>query len=258
MNQVHRQQLIVDLINRKQKVTVEDLCEQFAVSEMTIRRDLRALEQEGLLKRTHGGAVSNLGRSYEPLLLVRAGENKAAKVAIGRKAAEMVRDGHSIALDVGTTTLEIARALHDKHNLTILTASLPIACEIASRFPLGSDIRLIVTGGIVRPGELSLIGDIATTTYSHLHVDLAFIGAGGVHLEEGLTEYNLEDTQVKQILIRTAQEKVLVADSSKFGRATFASICPLSAIDTIVTDSGIAPDFVRALRDRHIRVVIAE
>jgi DeoR/GlpR family transcriptional regulator of sugar metabolism len=258
MNQVHRQKLILDLINREHRVTVEELCEQFAVSEMTIRRDLRVLEQEGLLKRTHGGAVSNLGRSYEPPLLIRAAENTAAKVAIGRKAAEMVRDGHSIALDIGTTTLEIVRALHDKHNLTILTASLPIACEIASTFPLGSDIRLILTGGIVRAGELSLIGDIATHTYSHLHVDVAFIGAGGIHLEEGLTEYNLEDTQVKQVLIRTAQEKVLVADSSKFGRATFASICPLSAIDTVVTDSSIEPDIVRALRDRHIRVVIAE
>jgi DeoR/GlpR family transcriptional regulator of sugar metabolism len=258
VNHVHRKKLILDLINQEHRVTVEELREQFTVSEMTIRRDLRALEQEGLLKRTHGGAVSNLGRSYEPPLLIRAAENRTAKVAIGRKAAEMVRDGDSIALDVGTTTLEIVRALHAKHNLTILTASLPIAYEIASTFPLGSDIRLILTGGIVRAGELSLIGDIATHTYSHLHVDVAFIGAGGVHLEEGLTEYNLEDTQVKQVLIRTAQEKVLVADSSKFGRATFASICPLSAIDTIVTDSGIEPDLVRALRDRHIRVVIAE
>jgi DeoR/GlpR family transcriptional regulator of sugar metabolism len=258
VNQIHRQKLILDLINQHQEVAVGDLCERFAVSEMTIRRDLRTLEQGGLLRRTHGGAVSNLGRSYEPPLLIRAAENKAAKVAIGRKAADMVRDGHSIALDVGTTTLEIARALRDRHNLTILTASLPIACEIAATFPLGSDIRLILTGGIVRPGELSMIGDIAITTYSHLYVDVAFIGAGGVHLEEGLTEYNLEDTQVKQALIRTAQEKVLVADSSKFGRATFASIGPLAVIDTIVTDSGIALDIVRDLRDRHIRVVIAD
>ena len=256
--QAKRREYILDLLVANHSVSVTKLCEHLGVSEMTIRRDLRALETEGLLRRTHGGAVSNMGRSYEPLLRLRAGENTHQKAAIGRKAAEMVQDGHSIALDVGTTTLEIARALHDKHNLTIITASLPIALEIVSNFTMESDVRLILTGGIVRAGELSMVGEIARHTYQNLHVDIAFFGAGGISPDVGLTEFNLEDTQVKQALLATAQHKVLVADSSKFGRTTFATIAPLSAIDTIVTDSGLTPEMLKALRDRHIRVMLAE
>ncbi|WP_119066509.1 DeoR/GlpR family DNA-binding transcription regulator [Aggregatilinea lenta] len=256
--QAKRRKYILDLLMEHHGVSVTELCERLNVSEMTIRRDLRALELEGLLRRTHGGAVSNLGRSYEPLLRVRAEENTDQKASIGKKAAEMVEDGHSIALDVGTTTLEIARALRDKHNLTIITASLPIALEIVSNFSMESDVRLILTGGIVRPGELSMVGEIARHTYATLHVDIAFIGAGGISPAVGITEFNLDDTQIKQELLRTAQRKVLVADSSKFGRTTFATIAPLSAIDTIVTDTGITPEMLKTLHDRHIRVILAE
>ncbi len=258
MKQAERQRIILELLTQNHTVLVADLCEQFNVSEMTVRRDLRALENEGLLRRTHGGAVSNLGRSYEPPLPVRSGENTAAKQAIGRAAAELVRDGHSIALDVGTTTLEIVRALSGKHNLTILTASLPIAMEIIGKYPMESDVRLILTGGIVRAGELSLVGDIAIQTYSTLHVDLAFIGAGGVDIDDGMTEYNLEDTQVKQALLKTAQRKILVADSTKFGRTTFASIAPLETIDMVITDADIEPEIVRALKQMRVQVLIAD
>jgi DeoR/GlpR family transcriptional regulator of sugar metabolism len=256
--QAKRRKYILDLLMEHHSVSVTHLCEHLRVSEMTIRRDLRALELEGLLRRTHGGAVSNLGRSYEPLLRVRAEENTDQKASIGRKAAEMVEDGHSIALDVGTTTLEIARALREKHNLTIITASLPIALEIVSNFSMEADVRLILTGGIVRPGELSMVGEIARHTYATLHVDIAFIGAGGISPAVGITEFNLDDTQIKQELLRTAQRRVLVADSSKFGRTTFATIAPLSAVDTIVTDTGIAPEMLKVLHDQHIRVILAE
>ncbi len=258
MIQSERRRQILDLLMRQQAVSVADLRARFHVSEMTIRRDLMALEQEGLLRRTHGGAVSNLGRSYEPLFRVRAEEHQTEKQRIGRRAAELVQAGDSIALDVGTTTQEVARALRDRRNLTIITASLPIAFELVSTFPVESDIRLIVTGGIVRAGELSLVGELARSAYENLHVDIAFIGAGGVSLDAGLTEYNLEDTQIKRTLLYSAQRKVLVADSSKFGRTTFATIGPLSVIDTIVTDAGLSPEMDRALRDLGIKVLIAE
>jgi DeoR/GlpR family transcriptional regulator of sugar metabolism len=154
---------------------------------MTIRRDLRELDREGLLRRVHGGAISNLGRSYEPPYQIRTTRQIEAKRAIGRKAAEMIFDGDSLALDVGTTTLEVVRFLHGKRNLTILTASLPIANEIASSLSLTADVRLILTGGIVRAGELSMVGHIAEETYRSLRVDKAFIGIGGLNLESGLT-----------------------------------------------------------------------
>ncbi len=258
MLQSERRRRIIDLVQQEGQVTVADLCQMFGVSEMTIRRDLRDLDREGLLRRVHGGAVSNLGRSYEPPYRFRATRNVEAKQAIGRKAAEMIMDGDSIALDVGTTTLEIARALHGKRNLTIVTSSLPIANEIVANLSLETDVRLILTGGIVRAGELSMTGSIAEHTYSVLHVDKAFIGIGGISLEAGLTEYNLDDALVKQPLIEHARERIVVADGSKLGRTTFAFVAPLSAIDVLVTDRSAPQDIVQALRSAGIQVVLAE
>jgi DeoR/GlpR family transcriptional regulator of sugar metabolism len=225
---------------------------------MTIRRDLRDLDREGVLRRVHGGAVSSLGRSYEPPYTIRSTRNEDPKRAIGRMAAELIIDGDSIALDVGTTTLEIAQALQGKHNLTIITASLPIANEIVSNLSLTSEVRLILTGGILRSGELSMIGNIAAQTYAEFHVDKAFIGIGGLSLENGITEYNLEDAIVKKPLIQNARQRIVVADSSKIGRTTFASVAPLSMVDTIITDSQISEESKRALQDLGIELLIAE
>jgi DeoR/GlpR family transcriptional regulator of sugar metabolism len=134
--QTDRRRRIVELVQETGRKTVAELCDSFDVSEMTIRRDLRDLDREGLLRRVHGGAVSSLGRSYEPPYTIRSTRNGDPKRAIGRMAAELIIDGDSIALDVGTTTLEIAQALQGKHNLTIITASLPIANEIVSNLSL--------------------------------------------------------------------------------------------------------------------------
>jgi len=255
--QSERQRQIVEIIRLSGSVIVADLCNRLNVSEMTIRRDLRNLDREGLLRRVHGGAVSNLGRSYEPPYKIRMTRQAEIKKAIGRKAAELIVDGDSIALDVGTTTFEIACALQGKRNLTIITASLPIANEIVSNLSLTSDIRLVLTGGIVRSGELSMIGHIAEQTYSNLHVDKAFIGVGGISLEGGLTEYNLEDTLVKRSLIQNAHQRIVVADSSKIGRTTFTTITQLSMVNTIITDSDIPGEIKKSLQGKGIEILIA-
>jgi DeoR/GlpR family transcriptional regulator of sugar metabolism len=253
-----RQRKILELIAQNGQVAVTDLCSLFGVSEMTVRRDLSELDREGLLRRVHGGAMSSLGRSYEPPYPLRATENLHYKEAIGRAAAEMISDGESIAFDVGTTTLEIARSLEGKRNLTILTASLPIANEVVANYSLESDIRLILTGGVVRAGEHSMIGEYASRLYADLHVDMAFMGIGGISLKDGLTEYNMEDALMKQALIRSANHVVVVVDSTKFGRTTFASVSPLSSIHTVITDLEAPSEMVEALRSLDIEVVIAE
>jgi DeoR/GlpR family transcriptional regulator of sugar metabolism len=254
----NRQRKILELIAQNGQVAVTDICSLFGVSEMTVRRDLSELDREGLLRRVHGGAMSSLGRSYEPPYPLRATENLRYKEAIGRAAAEMISDGESIAFDVGTTTLEIARSLEGKRNLTILTASLPIANEIVVNYSLESDIRLILTGGVVRAGELSMIGEYASRLYADLHVDMAFMGIGGISLKDGLTEYNMEDALMKQALIRSANHVVVVVDSTKFGRTTFASVAPLSSIHSVITDLEAPSEMVEALRSLDIEVVIAE
>lgn len=256
--QTDRRTKIIEIVQQSGSKTVAELCDLFDVSEMTIRRDLRDLDREGVLRRVHGGAVSNLGRSYEPPYTIRSTRNAENKRAIGLKAAELIVDGDSIALDVGTTTLEIAQALQGKHNLTIITASLPIANEIVSNLSLTSEVRLILTGGIIRSGELSMIGHIAAQTYSDFYVDKAFIGVGGISLEAGLTEYNMEDAMVKKPLIQNAHQRIVVADSSKFGRTTFTSVAPLAMVDIVITDSQISKESLDSLQDLGIEVLIAD
>ncbi|MBN1964424.1 MAG: DeoR/GlpR transcriptional regulator [Anaerolineae bacterium] len=245
MNAHERQKIILQLIADRGAVTVADLCERFRVSDMTIRRDLSTLENASLLRRIHGGAVSMRGRSYEPPFLARVQESRAAKQAIGAYAATLVHEGNSIALDLGTTTLEMARHLTHLRDITVLTNCLPIA-NLLTDHP---DIRLILAGGIVRHGELSIIGAIAEYTFSRFYIDKAFIGIGGVDMEAGLTEYNLEDAEVKCRMIQNSQRRILLTDSSKFGRKTFASVGPLSAVDEIVTDDGL-PEAYRAALER--------
>lgn len=258
MNAVERQNRILELVHENGQIAIVNICKYFGVSEMTARRDLNDLDRKGLLRRIHGGAIANLGRSYEPSFQTRAVKNKKAKTAIGLKAAELVYDGDSIALDVGTTTLEIVAGLKGKRNLTIVTSCLQIATKVVDQISLEIDARLILTGGIVRPRELSMIGPIPEQVYQDLHVDKAFIGIGGLTLEDGLTEYNIEDTQIKRIMIRSAHEKIVVVDGAKFGVTTFASVAPLAAIDKIVTDTSAPMNAVEEIRKRGIEVIIAD
>ncbi len=257
MNAVERHSKIIEVVLERGRVTIPEICQMFHVSEMTARRDLNELDRQGLLRRVHGGAVANLGRSYEPPYQMRATKNQEAKAAIGQKAAELIYDGDSIALDVGTTTLEIVRGLKGKRNLTILTNCLQIANLVVDVLSLETEARLIVAGGIVRPRELSMIGALPERVYQEFHVDKAFIGIAGISLEDGLTEYNIEDAQIKRILFRSAREKIVVADSSKFGVTTFASVAPLSAVDKIVTDARAPADMVEQIRQLGVEVICA-
>lgn len=258
MNAVERQNEIVELVLENGQIDILRICEIFGVSEMTARRDLNDLDRKGLLRRVHGGAIANLGRSYEPSFQTRAVKNQKAKTDIGLKAAELVYDGDSVALDVGTTTLEIVPGLEGKRNLTIVTSCLQIATKVVDQISLERDARLILTGGIVRPRELSMVGPIPEQVYQDFHVDKAFIGIGGISLEDGLTEFNIEDAQIKRMMIRSAREKIVVVDGAKFGVTTFASVAPLSAIDKIVTDQSAPAHMVEEIRKRGVDVILAD
>jgi DeoR/GlpR family transcriptional regulator of sugar metabolism len=258
MNAAERHNKIVEIVLENGHINIADICVQFDVSEMTARRDLNALDQKGLLRRVHGGAIANLGRSYEPSFQTRTFKKQPEKAAIGLKAAELIYDGDSVALDVGTTTLEIVPGLQGKRNLTIVTSCLQIAAKVVDQISLDIDARLILTGGIIRPRELSMIGPIPEQVYHDLHVDKAFIGIGGISLEDGLTEYNIEDTQIKKMLIRSAREKIVLADGSKFGVTTFASVAPLTAIDKVVTDKSAPLDIVEQVREQGVEVMLAD
>jgi DeoR/GlpR family transcriptional regulator of sugar metabolism len=248
-----RRELLLELLERKGRVMVSEISALAEVSEMTVRRDLEALEREGALKRVHGGAISVVSTSYEPPFGARARRNIAAKERIGRVAGDLLQEGETVILDVGTTPLEVAKSLRGRRKLTVLTPSLR-AAEVLAEEP---GIRLMMTGGVVRPGERSLVGDYAERAFSELRFDTFVMGVGGIHAEAGLTEFNLDDARVKRGALQSAQRCVVVADSSKLGRIAFALICPLEKVDVVVTEADAAPDELAPLEAADVEVILA-
>jgi DeoR/GlpR family transcriptional regulator of sugar metabolism len=247
-----RQARIAHLIARQKTVTVADLCKRFSVSDMTIRRDLQRLEDEGLLVRTHGGAVANIPEQ-DAAFGVREQSQPEEKEAIARVAASLVNAGDTVILDAGTTTARLARHLHDKVGLTVITTSLHVLRE------LGGDeqITLIATGGTVRQATLSFVGSWAEEMLSRFHADALFLAATAIDLERGLFNSNVYEIGVKQQMIRSARRTILLADHTKFGRQSTAKIAGLSAVHGIVTDHQIPPEVPIALRDHNIEVRLA-
>jgi DeoR/GlpR family transcriptional regulator of sugar metabolism len=250
MHAEQRLQRIVAAVESNGTVAIADLVQRLGVTAMTVRRDLACLERKGLLRRVRGGAVGAQGRSYEPPLLARTGSHADEKQRIGAAAAALVRDGDSIAIDVGTTALEVARHLVGRHNLTVITPGVHVAGALAEQ----PGIRVILTGGILRPGEFSLVGPLAERAFKDFFVDKLFLGIGGIDFTAGLTEFNVEDAQVKRAMVAGAKEVVVVADASKFDRVALAAVAGLDVVRQVVSDTGLRPDAVARLRAMGIAV----
>jgi len=228
-----RRAAIVRLLDATGRVAVGELSKLTKVSDMTTRRDLEALEHQGLLKRTRGGAVSVTSLSYEPPYTLRKDTNACAKVRIGKRVASLLREGETVILDVGTTAVAVARALRGRQNLTVLTSNLWAAAILADE----PGIVLMLTGGKTRNRERSLVGHLATRAFEELVFDVFVMGAAGVHQDFGITEYNMDEAEVKRAAIQASQRRIVIADSSKLGKVAFAKICDLHQIDVIVTDA---------------------
>jgi DeoR/GlpR family transcriptional regulator of sugar metabolism len=248
-----RHQLILRQLELDGRVSVSELARRAGVSEMTIRRDLEALEQTGALSRVHGGAVPAQSRSYEPPFALRVTQNVEAKKRIGKAAAALLHEGETAILDAGTTTLEVARALRGRRNLRILALSLHIADLLADE----PGLTVMVAGGITRPGERSLIGSLAERAFEDLSFDTLFLTVGGIDLRHGLSEYNLDDAAVKRAAFASSRRRIAVADASKLGKAAFARIAAIEDLDVLVTDSDASPSFLDAIRNDGVEVVVA-
>ncbi|MCX6433752.1 MAG: DeoR/GlpR family DNA-binding transcription regulator [Actinobacteria bacterium] len=248
-----RRRAIEAAIRKDGEVTIAALAEKHSVSEMTIRRDLEALEISGSVRRVRGGAISTVSRSYEPPLTHRLVDNAEAKKAIGAAAANLLSPGETAILDVGTSTLEMAKRLHGHRGNTIVTPSLMVAMELGGN----PNLRVLVTGGVVRPGEMSLIGPPAEDAFNDVNCDVVFLGVAGVDPDSGLTEYSLEDTRVKRAALKAARRAVVLADESKLGRVAFSHVAPISVVDTLVTDAAPTHPVVVALRDMGTTIVHA-
>lgn len=240
------------MLRERGQVSVADLSLRLAVSEMTARRDLEFLEQEGLARRFHGGAVTTVSRSFEVPYAARAYERQAAKRAIGARVAELILPGETVIIDAGTTAVEVARALRDRAKLLVCPLSMQAAAELADR----PGIRLLVPGGEVRQGEQMFVGELTRAALTGLRFDTYVMAVGGVSREDGFTDFSLDDVAVKQVALRSARRCVVACDSSKLGKVGFAKIGELSEAGAIVTDDLAEAD--RAwLTDAGLDVVLA-
>lgn len=249
-----RQKYILEKVDEHGSASVIDLAAYLDVSEMTIRRDLIELEKVGLIRRVYGGAISSRGRSYEPPLAIRSEENREIKQRLGQYAAGMVTEGDSISLDIGSTIYAVAENLRDVHNITVITPSLSIGGIFQDR----ADVRLIFPGGIVRPGERSMIGDLSRRNLELLFVDRLFLGAGAIDSKAHLTEYNMDDALIKQTMIHNSKEVVVVVDSSKFERVAFAHIAPFTVLHHCITNEVPPRPLLDALKSANVSVHVVK
>jgi DeoR/GlpR family transcriptional regulator of sugar metabolism len=250
---VERQNQIVQLIARNQRITVAKICETFDVSEATARRDLETLAAQGKAQRVHGGAIVLQVAPPELPMLQRQGEQADEKLRIGQAAAALIHDGETIFLGSGTTVLEVARALRSRRGLTVITNSLPVVNTLADL----PDITLVCLGGILRPSELSFIGHITEQALAEVRVDKIVIGTRAISLEQGLTNDYLPETMTDRAILKAGREVIVVTDNSKFGRVATVLLAPIESIDTIVTDTRIPADFVSEAQARNIKLIQA-
>ena len=207
-----RRERILALLRRNGQVRVAELAKALGVSQVTVRADLEALERQGLLKRLRGGAVPWEARRFELPLEVTKAVHAREKEAIGKRAAALVKDGDVVILDVGSTTTEMAKALSPTlKDVVVITSALNIALLLEGH----PGITVIVTGGRLRPLQHSLVNPFGTLLLEELNADKAFLGCNGVHPERGFTNTNLEEAEIKKVMVRAAREVYFLADHSK-------------------------------------------
>jgi DeoR family transcriptional regulator, aga operon transcriptional repressor len=247
-----RRRAILETLNREGRVLVLELAKRFETSQVTIRKDLEALDAHGLIHRTHGGALpAREGALEDPTLREKEKLHHQEKLRIAEAAARMVQEGQVVILDSGTTTTEIARALRNFRNLTIVTNAVNIAAELS-----GTAVEVILTGGTLRKNSFSLVGPIAEETLHRLHADLLFLGVDGFDVQYGLSTPNLLEAKVNRVMVEIAKRKVAVCDSSKFGRRSLSLIAAPSALDEVITDRGVPKVDARALKKAGIEVTL--
>jgi DeoR/GlpR family transcriptional regulator of sugar metabolism len=248
-----RRSHIARVIEENGRARAVELAERFGVSAFTIRKDLDALEASGRITRAHGGAIATELRRPESAFELRERLQQAEKDAIGRAAAAMVVDGESIAMDASTTALAVARHLRRRGgwvHLTVITNGLRAASELAN----SPGIMVAMPGGFVRWEALSLVGQLGDAVFARVNVQKAFLGAAGFTLESSLSDATEAEAQIKGFMASSAREVIGIVDSSKWGRAAFATFCPLDRLNAVISDTSAPAEMVGALQARAVRV----
>jgi len=253
-NLTERHQHIIDKLKKEGSVNVVDLCTELDVSSVTIRKDLKLLEDKNMLYRTHGGGtISNPYTADRPVnekAMIRADE----KGSIGEVAAHLVEANDCILIASGTTVLSLAKNIHPKGNITVITAALNVAQELNHN----PAIEVILLGGLMRKSSSSVTGLYAERMLDDFSCTKLFLGVDGIDIEFGLTTTNMMEAQLNRKMIAATQKTIVLADSSKFGKRGFGKICGLENIEQIITDSGISAHMLETLKGMGIEVTIVD
>ncbi len=248
-----RQKQILSLVSRQGRLSVAEIVRQFSISQATARRDLGSLASQGKVQRVHGGVIAIEQAPPELPILERASEQSDEKARIGRVAAELIASKETVFLGSGTTTLEVARNLRSRTDLTVITNSLPVLNMLAGN----KGITVIALGGMLRDSELSFIGHITEQNLTEVRVDKVIMGTRGVSLEHGLTNDYLQETMTDRAILKAGREVIIVADSTKVNRVSTALLAPLKSIHMLVTDARAGRKFITAVKHQGIQVIIA-
>lgn len=231
MFEEERLRKIVEYVHQRSRASVQELSELFHVSESTVRRDLKELEKRALLKRTHGGAVSLQNVGFEPTYSEKEDKYRDEKQRIAQKSLELIKDGDSIVIDSGTTTLLMAAGFSRFHNLTVVTNSINLIQKMSNM----DGINVISTGGMLRKNTMALVGPTAEESLDKIHVDKAFIATNGLDLKYGLSTPSLTEASIKEKMMAIADQVFILADHSKIGMVSFAHFGNLPDVDAVVT-----------------------
>ncbi|TDD73393.1 DeoR/GlpR transcriptional regulator [Actinomadura darangshiensis] len=249
MESSKRVDTLIELLRTTERVSVTELAGETGASEMTIRRDLDQLAEQGVLRRVRGGAVSLLLRGEAMPFSVREHEAAGPKQRIAAEAAALLTDGEAVVLDAGTTALAVARTIAGRR-LTIV----PLDLHAANALSGAARIRLLVPGGRTTPGALAFTGPLTEASLASLRVDTAVLGVCGLSAEHGVTAHDLDEVPVKRAAIASAARVVAVCDGAKFGRSGLGLVCPVTALDMVITDRSAPAADVSRLRDAGIDV----
>jgi DeoR family transcriptional regulator of aga operon len=254
MNITERHQLILERLQASDRVDIQTLSEDLKVSEVTIRKDLKQLEGKDLLYRVRGGALLNNPYINERPISEKELINAEEKKKIAQKASLLIVENDSIMIGSGTTAFELVRYLHPQKPLTVITPAIKVALKLCKR----PNIDVIQLGGILRSSSSSVTGSYAKQILSEISSRILFLGVDGIDQDFGLSTTNLAEATLSKQMIEAAQIRVVMADSTKFGRRGLSKICHINQVQYIITDNKISSEAVKSLEEQEVEVLIAE
>jgi len=253
MLQEERLEKIEEMVKQKKFCSVNELCVSFNISKATARRDLKILNDRNKLRLTRGGATDvATGTTHEPPYIVKKNINHEEKVRIADKACSYIKCGETVIIDSGTTALEMAGFLKSMKGITVATNDLLVACQLAE----AKDIDLTVIGGGIRKDYYTTLGYLAQLAMEHINADKAFIGVDAINVNKGCMITNMQEVMLKKLFMKSAKEKIVICDHSKFENVAFMNLCSIHDVDMIITGKEIDKEIYSSFVEAGVNIVL--